>query len=134
MFSIHIPRQRPEEFALKTGPGQPSQPRWAWGDRPAFAESATECRKIRTRSSKDPVPGWPRTCCDGHVTIYKKDSLRYLSAISKKCSLRHALRFVQIAVLGTTLLVVPLRAATIETMASLIDPLPGSEASPSPSP
>jgi uncharacterized repeat protein (TIGR03803 family) len=57
------------------------------------------------------------------VTIYKKDSLRYLSAISKKCSLRHALRFVTIAVLGTTLLVVPLRAATIETMASLINPL-----------
>ena len=60
-----------------------------------------------------------------HVIIDKKDSLRYLFAISKKCSLRHALRFVKIAVLGTTLLVVPLRAATIETMASLSQPLPG---------
>lgn len=58
------------------------------------------------------------------MTINKKDSLRYLSAISKKCSLRHALQFVKLAVLGTTLLVVPLRAATIETMASLTNPLP----------
>ena len=57
------------------------------------------------------------------MTIDKKDSFRYLLAISKKCSMRHALRFVKIAVLGTTLLVVPLRAATIETMASLSDPL-----------
>jgi uncharacterized repeat protein (TIGR03803 family) len=68
------------------------------------------------------------------VTINKKDSLRYLSAISKKCSLRHALRFVKLAVLGTTLLVLPLRAATIETMVSLTDPLPGNEPSPSPAP
>lgn len=57
------------------------------------------------------------------MIIYKKASLRYFSAISKKCSLRHALRLVKIAVFGTTLLVVPLRAATIETMASLTDPL-----------
>ena len=53
------------------------------------------------------------------MIIYKKALLRYFSAISKKCSLRHALRLVKIAVLGTTLLVVPVRAATIETMASL---------------
>lgn len=57
------------------------------------------------------------------MTIDKKDFRCYLLAISKKYSLRHALRFVKIALLGTTLLVVPLRAATIETMASLMDPL-----------
>jgi uncharacterized repeat protein (TIGR03803 family) len=39
--------------------------------------------------------------------------------------MRRALRFVKIAVLGTTLLVVPLRAATIETVTSLVAPLPG---------
>jgi uncharacterized repeat protein (TIGR03803 family) len=80
--------------------------------------------EIPARSSNNPVLKWPRTCCNGHVIIDKKDSLRYLFAVSKKCSLRHALRFMKIAVLGTTLLVVPLRAATIETMASLSDPLP----------
>ena len=85
-------------------------------DRAALAESAT--RNIRTSRSK-PGPRWPRTCFDKDVIIDKKDSLRYFSAISKKSSLRHALRFVKIAVLGTTLLVAPLRAATIETMASL---------------
>lgn len=53
------------------------------------------------------------------MTIYKKDSSRYLLIIPKKCSLRHALRIGKLAVLATTLLVVPLRAATIETMASL---------------
>jgi len=57
------------------------------------------------------------------VIIYKKDPLRYFSAALKKCSLRHTLRLVKMAALGTTLLVVPLRAATIETMASLSDPL-----------
>jgi uncharacterized repeat protein (TIGR03803 family) len=82
-----------------------------------------EMPEIRPRGSK-PVPKWPRTCFDKDVIISKKDSLRYLSAISKKCSLRHALRFVKLAVLGTTLLVVPLRAATLEPMASLINPLP----------
>ena len=55
----------------------------------------------------------------------EKNSIRYLSAISKKCSLRDALRVMKIAVLGTTLLAVPLRAATIETMASLSQPLSG---------
>jgi uncharacterized repeat protein (TIGR03803 family) len=59
------------------------------------------------------------------VTIDKKNSIRYGLAISKKCSLRDALRFIKIAVLGTTLLVVPLRAATIETMTSLSQPLSG---------
>ena len=41
-----------------------------------------------------------------------------------KCSLRHALWFLKLAAIGTTLLVVPLRAATIETMASMSQPLP----------
>ena len=59
------------------------------------------------------------------MIIDKKTSLRYLSLISKKCSLRHTLRFMKIALLATTLFVVPLRAATIETMASLGQPLPG---------
>jgi uncharacterized repeat protein (TIGR03803 family) len=68
------------------------------------------------------------------VIIDKNNYLRYLLAISKKCSLRHAFRFVKVAVLGTTLLVVPLRAATLETVASLTNPLPGSEASPTPDP
>lgn len=54
-----------------------------------------------------------------------------MSNISKKCSLRHALRFVKLAILGTFLLGVPLRAATIETMASLTQSLLGS---PTPSP
>lgn len=108
----------PSEFPFSKASqrDQPSRP-------PALAKSATECRKS-SRSSNNPVLKWPRTCCNGHVIIDKKDSLRYLFAISKKCSLRHALRFMKIAVLGTTLLVVPLRAATIETMASLSDPLP----------
>lgn len=86
----------------------------------------------------------PNRCRNGqepaelkHVTIHKKNkknSRHFLAVISEKCSLRHALRFVKIGVLGTTLLVVPLRAATIEPMASLITPLPGSEASPIPKP
>ena len=60
----------------------------------------------------------------GRVTIYKKDPVRYLLAVSKKCSIRHALRFGKIAILGTTLLIVaPLQAATIETMASLSESL-----------
>ncbi|MEY2489879.1 MAG: hypothetical protein QOC70_1821, partial [Verrucomicrobiota bacterium] len=61
----------------------------------------------------------------GYVIIAKKNSFRHLYPIAKKCSFRYALRFVKTAVLvlGATLLVVPLRAATIETMASLANPL-----------
>ena len=55
---------------------------------------------------------------------YKNDSIFNLSAISKKCPLEHALRIGKIAVLGAILFVVPVRAATIETMASLNNPLP----------
>jgi uncharacterized repeat protein (TIGR03803 family) len=65
---------------------------------------------------------------------YKNDSICYLRTASQKYSLRHALRFAKIAVLGATLFVMPLRAATIETMASLTNPLPGSEPSPTPDP
>src|SRR5437660_7706046 len=80
--------------------------------------------EIRTQSAKKPVPRVPRICYDKHVTIYKKDPFRYLLAISKKCAIRHALRFGKMAVLGTTLFVVaPLQAATIETMASLSESL-----------
>jgi uncharacterized repeat protein (TIGR03803 family) len=82
-----------------------------------MSEIGTRSSKTRSRDGQEPA-------AMGYVTIDKKDSLRYLFAISKKFSLRHALRFVKIAALGTTLLVVPLRAATLETMASLIDPLP----------
>jgi uncharacterized repeat protein (TIGR03803 family) len=60
-----------------------------------------------------------------YVIIAKNTFFRLSSAILKKCSLRHELRFVKIAVLGATLFVVPLRAATLETMASLSQPLPG---------
>ena len=59
------------------------------------------------------------------VIIDKKTSFRYLYAPVKKSSARHALRFVIFAVLGVALSVAPLRAATIETMASLSQPLPG---------
>jgi uncharacterized repeat protein (TIGR03803 family) len=59
------------------------------------------------------------------VIIDKNNSLYSPLAIPRKCSLRQALRFVKIAVLGSTLLVVPLQAATLETMASLSQPLPG---------
>jgi uncharacterized repeat protein (TIGR03803 family) len=65
---------------------------------------------------------------------YKNDSIRYQVAVSRKCSFRDALRFVKIAVLGAILFAVPSRAATIETMASLNNPLPGAEASPTPDP
>jgi uncharacterized repeat protein (TIGR03803 family) len=57
------------------------------------------------------------------VTIDQKKPLRYLSALSKNFSLRPALRFAKIAMLGSTLLVVPLRGATIETRASLTQSL-----------
>ena len=60
-----------------------------------------------------------------HVIIDKKNSFRYPYAAVEKYSLRHALRFVKIAVLGASLLVAPLQAAMIETMASLGQPLPG---------
>jgi uncharacterized repeat protein (TIGR03803 family) len=55
---------------------------------------------------------------------YKNDSIFNLSALSKNCLLEHALRIGKIAVLGAILFVVPVRAATIETMASLNNPLP----------
>ena len=53
----------------------------------------------------------------------KKDLFRPLLALLQKRSPRPALRFVKMAVLGTTLLVAPLGAATLETMASLPAPL-----------
>jgi len=59
------------------------------------------------------------------VIIDNKTSFRYLSAPVKKCPPRHGLRFVKFAILGATLLVAPLHAATIETMASLNQALPG---------
>ena len=59
------------------------------------------------------------------VIIDKKNSLRYPSANLKNYSMPTALRFVLMAVLGTTFLVPSLRAAVIETMASLSQPLPG---------
>lgn len=59
------------------------------------------------------------------MTISKENSIRYLSAISKECSPRCALRWMNLTLLGMTLLVVPLRAATIETMVPLSQPLPG---------
>ena len=54
---------------------------------------------------------------------YQENLFRPLCAPSKKCSRRHALRFIKLAVLGTSLLVSPLRAATLETMTSLPVPL-----------
>jgi uncharacterized repeat protein (TIGR03803 family) len=68
-------------------------------------------------------PRWPKTCCHRHVIIDQKNPFRYLSALSKNVSLRPALRFATIVLLGSTLLVVPLRGATIETRASLTQPL-----------
>lgn len=53
----------------------------------------------------------------------KKDLFRALFALSQKRSPRPALRLVKMALLGTTLLVAPLGAATLETMASLPAPL-----------
>jgi uncharacterized repeat protein (TIGR03803 family) len=61
----------------------------------------------------------------GYVIIDNNNSLHSPVAIPGKCSLRQALRFVQLAVLGSTLLVVPVRAATLEPLASLSQPLPG---------
>jgi hypothetical protein len=72
-----------------------------------------------------PLTHWLRICYNGHVTIDEQNFIRYPSAISKKGSLQPALRFVKIGILGTTLFVAPLRAATIETVASLTQPLPG---------
>lgn len=65
---------------------------------------------------------------------YKNDSISSPLTVSRKCPFQNALRFAKIAVFGATLFVVPLRAATIETMASLTAPLPGSEPSPTPDP
>lgn len=57
------------------------------------------------------------------VTIEKKDFLHDLFALSTKCSLRQPLRFAKIALVGTALFAVPLRAATLETVTSLNTPL-----------
>ena len=67
--------------------------------------------------------GWPGICSNGSVTTHKYNTHHYSFAIAKKCALQRALRLVKTAVLGATLLVVPLHAATIETMASLNAPL-----------
>lgn len=53
----------------------------------------------------------------------KKDLFRPLLPLSQKRSPRPALRFVKMAVLGTTFLVASLQAATLETMTSLPAPL-----------
>lgn len=58
-----------------------------------------------------------------YVISDQKNSLRFLLAISNKRFLRHRLRLAKIAVVGTALLVPQLRAATLETMASLPQPL-----------
>jgi uncharacterized repeat protein (TIGR03803 family) len=67
-----------------------------------------------------------------YVIIDKKNSVRYPAAAPKKCAWRRALWFVKVAILGATLPVVPLRAAMIETVASLSQPLPGGLLSASP--
>lgn len=57
------------------------------------------------------------------VTTHKNNFHRYSSAIAKKRALQRALCLVKTTIFGATLLVVPLHAATIETMASLNAPL-----------
>jgi uncharacterized repeat protein (TIGR03803 family) len=59
------------------------------------------------------------------VIIDKKTSVRYPYASANKRSRWHALRFVKFALFGAIFCAVPVRAATIETMASLSQPLPG---------
>lgn len=87
-------------------------------------------------SARNPLPSGRKIAQRGPVIIhkYKNDSISSVLAASRKCSLENAFRFVKMAVLGAFLFVVPLRAATIETMASLTNPLPGSEPSPTPDP
>jgi uncharacterized repeat protein (TIGR03803 family) len=87
-------------------------------------------------SAGNPLQNGRKIAQRGYVIIhkYKNDSICWLLALPRKCSFRHAFRFVKIAVLGAILFAVSSRAATIETMASLSNPLPGAEASPTPDP
>jgi uncharacterized repeat protein (TIGR03803 family) len=73
-------------------------------------------RQIPSGGGQEPAP-------NGRVITDKKTSLRYPFANSRKSSLQHAFQLVM-AVLGATLLVGSLRAATLETVASLSQPLP----------
>ena len=81
-----------------------------------------------SKGENRPIPAseWPKSCSiDGVITHkYKNNSICYLLAASTKSWLRGALRFVKLVVLGAIFFVVPARAATIETMASLPAPLP----------
>src|ERR1044072_4710856 len=110
-----------------------------WRRSPDQAESAGRKREGRIKIRilrRNPSPGGREVAeCPGVIIHnYNNDSIYSPLAAVRKCPLWDALRFAQIAVLGATLFVVPMRAATIETMASLSNPLPGSEPSATPDP
>ena len=91
---------------------------------------------MRFDSSVDRTRNWFRAGREpaGKKVYQQKTSMRLLSSLSKKSPFQSALRLTIKAVLGTVLLAVPLQAATIETVASLTEPLPGTDASPTPNP